>query len=109
MNTNRVLVTSALTFVAKSITFTVIFWAIWYFVLYPIAHGPSDRTSEAAQVSDNALRATAEKQAKESEALQSQYKGQMEEAAAALKRQAGLLDRWEKIIERWEANAPRSK
>jgi hypothetical protein len=86
---------SALMFLAKAIVFTIVFWTVWLNILRPFFEGEPENRPPSAETVNEQLRARYEEQALKADAM--------------LKRQAELLDRWQKVIERWEATAPPGK
>ena len=89
-------------FILKCVTFTVIFWSL-YFLDQAMGPGTSPACSTSSKQGDGqALMQKYWEQVAQADKLQATYLQQQRQATAQLEKQGELLSRWEKVIERWE-------
>ncbi len=94
-------------FIAKSLSFSLIFFVAWIVFFRPINAYLNERASSQSSCNSqdndsNALMKKYWEQAAQADQLQAAYLEQQRRAAAALDKQDQLLSRWEKVIQHWE-------
>lgn len=94
-------------FIAKSLSFSLIFFVAWVVFFRPVNAYLNERASSQSSCNSqdndsNALMKKYWEQAERADQLQQSIENQQAQAAEALKRQDQLLSRWEKVIEKWE-------
>lgn len=94
-------------FIAKSLSFSLIFFVAWIVFFRPVNTYLNERASgqtscNSQQNESNALMLKYWEQAEKADQLQQAIEDQQAQAARALKKQDEILSRWEKVIEKWE-------
>lgn len=94
-------------FIAKSLSFSLIFFVAWIVFFRPVNAYLNERASSQSSCNSqdndsNALMKKYWEQAAQADELQASYLEQQRRATAALEKQEQLLSRWEKVIQHWE-------